>query len=308
MLLNEKKWHETFQGIYQGDVKFNAPMKKYTGLSIGGPADILVFPDDPLSLRNIVTVLKKNGIPFSTVGKGTNLLVRDGGIEGVVISLKAFDRIETLKEGNQNVELFVEAGALLQRLIQFCKEKGFSGVEGLAGIPGTIGGAVCGNAGSYGYEIKDVLESVAIMDSAGRLDRFKAEGLGFRYRGSDILPEDIVLSANIRLRMEEKEKVISSTDSFSAEKKKTQPVSERSAGCVFKNPQGVSAGKLIDEAGCKGMRIGGIEVSSVHANFFINKGEGTAAEFLDLMDKVSSVVNERSGIALEPEIKVIGRG
>ena len=307
MRLSEQEWVETFKGIYQGEVGFDIPMKEYTNLLIGGPADVFLRPEDPLSIRNLMVTLKKKNVPFFTLGGGTNVLVRDGGIEGVVLSLKEFRRIEVLKETENYAELFVEAGVPLQKLVNFCKERGYAGVEGLTGVPGSVGGAICGNAGSYGCEMKDTLVSVAIMDASGRLDRFKAEGLGFGYRSSGIAPTDIVLSANMKLGRDEKEAVAARTGEFFAEKKQTQPISERSAGCVFKNPEGTPAGRLIDEAGCKGLKVGGIEVSIVHANFFVNAGAGTAADYLELMDRVSSAVQKKFGLTLEPEIRVVGR-
>ncbi|MEW6108681.1 MAG: UDP-N-acetylmuramate dehydrogenase [Nitrospirota bacterium] len=306
-MLSREEWENTFRGVYQGETEFGFPMKDCTSLAIGGPADVMVSPDDPLSMRNLIVVLSKKGIPYITLGGGTNMLVSDNGIEGVVLSLKTFRRIEVLKEGNKEVELFVEAGVTLQRLVNFCKERGYSGIEGLTGIPGTVGGAICGNAGSFDCEIKDVLDSVAIMDSKGRLDRFKAAGLGFGYRKSDISDDDIVLSANMRLKRDEKDAVALRTDNFFREKKRNQPISERSAGCVFKNPEGMSAGRLIDEAGCKGMRRGGIEVSTLHANFFVNSGGGTAADYIDLMNEVSSAVHKKFAVLLQPEIKVAGK-
>jgi UDP-N-acetylmuramate dehydrogenase len=307
MLLDEKEWKDTFKGYFEGEAEFNVPMKNHTSLKIGGPADVFVVPGEPLSMRNMVVVLKEKGIPFFTLGGGTNILVRDAGIGGVVISLKAFNRIEVLEEGNSYAELFVEAGVPLQRLVNFCKERGYSGIEGLTGIPGTVGGAICGNAGSFGCEMKDVIVSVAIMDLDARLDRFKAGGLGFRYRRSGIRQTDIVLSANLKMKREDREVVSTRTEAFFNEKKQKQPIREKSAGCVFKNPATSSAGRLIDEAGCKGMRIGDIEVSSVHANFFVNRGSGSASDFMNLMADVSSIVQNKFGIALEPEIKVVGR-
>lgn len=307
MKLSQKEWVDTFKGVFEGDVGFDVPMHEHTGLSIGGPADVFLIPAEPLSVRNLMAVLKNKGVPFFTMGGGTNVLVRDRGIEGVVVSLKNFKRIEVLKEGNTHAELFVEAGVPLQKYVNFCKERGYSGAEGLTGIPGTVGGAICGNSGSYGCEMKDAVVSVAIMDSNGRLDRFKAEGLGFGYRRSAIKRTDIVLSANIMLKRADKDAVAATTDKFFSEKKSSQPISERSAGCVFKNPADISAGRLIDEAGCKGMKIGGIEVSAIHANFFINRGGGTAAEYLELMDLVCEIVRKKSGISLEPEIRVVGR-
>ncbi len=306
-MINRKEWREALKDIYRGEMKFDVPMKDYTGLAIGGPADVMAAPDDPISMRDLIVFLKKKGTPFLTLGRGTNILVRDGGIDGAVISVNTFRKIEVLKEGIRYVDLFVEAGLSLRELVNFCRERGYSGIEGLTGIPGTVGGAICGNAGSFGYEIKDVLVSVAIMDSNGGLGMFRAEGLGFGYRRSDISPKDIVLSANLRLERFEEAEVSKRMEKFLREKRRNQPLSERSAGCVFRNPGGVQAGRLIDEAGCKGMRVGGIEVSTVHANFFINRGEGTAVDYMRLMDEVSSIVNKKTGIVLEPEIRVIGR-
>jgi len=307
MLINEQELKEALKGMYQGYIGFGISMKEHTTLGIGGRADAFMTPDDPLSMRNLISLFRKKGMPYVTLGRGSNLLVRDNGIDGAVLSLSTFNRIEVLKEGNSAVELFVEAGVPLQKLVNFCRDSGYSGIEGLTGIPGTVGGAIFGNAGSYGCEMKDLLVSVAIMDSDGRLERFKAGGLGFSYRHSDIQKTDVVLSANIRLRRDEKEPVAERTDRFFNEKKAAQPINERSAGCVFRNPDGSSAGRMIDEAGCKGMRTGDIEVSRLHANFFVNKGEGTAADYMALMDQVASTVHARFGVTLEPEIQVTGR-
>jgi UDP-N-acetylmuramate dehydrogenase len=212
-----------------------------------------------------------------------------------------------LREEGNEVELFVEAGVPLQMLVNFCKEKGYAGLEGLTGIPGTFGGAICGNAGSYGCEIKDVVQSVVIMYPDGRLDRRGAATLGFGYRTSCIKPTDIVLNANIKLSKDDKDAVAGRMQGYLKEKMKTQPISARSAGCVFKNPEGGAAGRLIEEAGCKGMKIGGIEVSSIHANFFVNSDKGTASEYISLMHEVALIVEKKKGVVLEPEIRMVGR-
>ena len=307
MLISQAEWDKTFSGYYQGDVAFNASMIGHTSLSIGGPADVVVSPEDPVSLKNIVMLLGRQKVPFLPLGGGTNILVRDAGIEGVVIKFKAFNRIEIIDETDDHVELFVEAGVLLQKLVNLCREKGYAGLEGLTGIPGMVGGALCGNAGSYGCEIKDLLISVVVMRSDGTLERFKPEDLGFGYRTSGILADDMVLSANLKFRKDDPAAVAARTEDFFIQKKTAQPIWEKSAGCVFRNPEGMSAGKMIDEAGCKGMRIGDIEVSSIHANFFVNSGEGRAEDYLALMDAVSSRVRERFHITLEPEIRVMGK-
>jgi UDP-N-acetylmuramate dehydrogenase len=307
MLLKEKKWGETFGDKFQGEVGFDVPMKGYTSLGIGGEADVLATPGDLLSLRNLLAVLKEEAIPFFPLGGGSNIIVSDKGIEGVVISLRGFRRIEVLREKQDRVELFVESGVPLQKLVNFCREKGYAGVEGLTGIPGTVGGAICGNAGSFGCEMKDVVVTVAIMGSDAKLERFRAEGLGFGYRKSGIAPSDIILSANLTMKKDDAKAVSSRTEGFFREKTERQPISERSAGCAFKNPEGTSAGRLIEEAGCKGMRVGDIEVSPVHANFFVNRGGGTAEDYLALMNEVAALVHKRFGISLVPEIRVVGR-
>ena len=162
------------EGLFEGEVRFMEPMGSHTSLRIGGPADIFVMPQDLSSLLNIRNHLRKNGIPAFPLGSGTNLLVRDGGIEGAVISLRSFRRIGVLNQNSEYVHLAVEAGALLQRVVRYAGENGYSGIEGLAGIPGTMGGAICGNSGAYGYEMKDTLVSVEILDKAGNVKKTDA--------------------------------------------------------------------------------------------------------------------------------------
>ncbi len=295
------------ESLFEGEVKFMEPMSNHTSLKIGGPADIFAIPQNLLSLINMHIHFKRSQIPFFPLGSGTNILVRDGGIKGAVISFRSFKKIETTDEDDEYVYVSTDAGTLLQKVVNFSKENGYSGVEGLAGIPGTIGGAICGNAGAFGYEIKDVLISVKIMNVEGKIKKYKAEEIGFEYRGSRILPCDLILSAEIKLKKDKKEEVSVRIEDFLKIKKQRQPIWEPSAGCVFKNPPGISAGKLIDEAGCKGMRIGDVEVSGVHANFFINKGKAHASDFIGLMDEVARSVKEKFGVILEPEIKIVGR-
>lgn len=306
MLLSRTEWEAKFGGYYRGETGFCVPMSGQTYLGIGGPADVVVSPADPLSVKNIMLICRGNGYPVRTIGGGTNVLVRDGGIEGVIVKPALFRRIEVISQDETEATLFVEAGAGLQRLVAFCSEGGYAGVEGLAGIPGTVGGAICGNSGSFGYEIKDVIESVVVMNSDAELNRYGADELGFGYRHADIADGDVVLSANLKVKKDDPEAVAARTAGFLKQKKSSQPIAEKSAGCVFRNPEGFSAGKLIDEAGCKGMRAGGIEVSSVHANFFVNRGGGTAADYLRLMEDVALAVERKHGVRLEPEIKIIG--
>ena len=298
---------EIFPSLFEGELRFMEPLRNHTSLRIGGPADIFAVPQDLLSLKDIHRALRRNQIPFFPLGGGTNILVRDGGIAGAVITVRSFKKIEALSEDNTYVNFFVEAGTSLQRLVNFARAHGYSGLEGLAGIPGTIAGAICGNSGAFGYEMKDVLVSVEMLDAEGRIRRVEAEGIDFGYRSSSILADELILGAEIKLKKDEKEEVSNKVENFLKMKRERQPIWEPSAGCVFKNPSGLSAGKLIDEAGCKGMRIGDAEVSSIHANFFINKGKANASDFIRLIEEVAGRVQERLGIALEPEIKIIGR-
>ncbi|MDP2277851.1 MAG: UDP-N-acetylmuramate dehydrogenase, partial [Nitrospirota bacterium] len=195
----------------------------------------------------------------------------------------------------------------LQKLVSFSKEQGYSGIEGLVGIPGSVGGAIAGNAGAFGYSIKNALISVRMMNPDKGIYEMSASELGLEYRASKLPEDTVILSANMRLRKDVKEDVAKRTNSFLKQKRETQPLSEMSAGCVFKNPEGASAGRLIDEAGCKGMRIGGVEVSRMHANFFINKGDAKASDFLRIMDEVKKKVMKVFGTELEPEIRILGR-
>ncbi|MEW6674583.1 MAG: UDP-N-acetylmuramate dehydrogenase [Nitrospirota bacterium] len=306
--MKSEKLKEIFSKCsFEGEVKIMELMKNHTSLRIGGPADVFTIPQNMASIRDVIGILKERHIPFSPLGGGTNILVKDGGIEGVVISFRSFKRIEAIREEDKYVDLSVEAGTPLQGLVNFSKWNGYSGIEGLAGIPGSVGGAVCGNAGSFGYEIKDVLVSVAIMDAEGKLNIRRVEDLGFGYRKSNISQNEMIMSANIRLRKGKKEEVLATIEDFLKERRKRQPILEPSAGCVFKNPDGLSAGRLIDEAGCKGMRIGDVEVSNLHANFFINKGKAKASDFIRLMEEVAYRVKEKFGIVLEHEIRIIGR-
>lgn len=293
--------------IFDGEVRFTEPMRNHTSLRIGGPADIFTIPRDILSLNRLYAHLARNHLPVFALGGGTNILVKDGGIEGAVISFRSLKKIDTVSKDSEWVNLSVAAGTLLQSLVRYAQENGYSGMEGLAGIPGTVGGAICGNAGAFGQEIKDVLIAVEIMDNEGNVKRVHKKDMRFGYRSSGILPGELLTNAEMQLRKDSRKDVASRVEAFLRIKREKQPIWEPSAGCVFKNPPGLAAGKLIDEAGCKGMRIGDAEVSTLHANFFINKGKATASDFITLMKEVARRVREKFHVILEPEIRIVGR-
>lgn len=291
------------------DMRFNEPMSMHTSLKIGGPADVAIFPDES-SISEIIKILARDRIPYIVVGGGTNILVKDSGIEGAVIFTSKMNNIRQKTEHRtQNTDtecIFVQSGCSLQKVIALCIEHGLSGMEWLAGIPGSMGGAIAGNAGSFGCEIKDVVKSVNLLTADRGMQEVSANDMGFQYRSANIPSNSIILSAVLSLKNEEPFEIKKRFIEFINEKKSKQPVSKPSAGCVFKNTKDIAAGKLIDDAGCKGMRVGDIEVSSIHANFFINTGKGTADDFLKLMDIVGNKVKDKFGIILEPELRIIG--
>lgn len=289
------------------DIIAREEMSLHTTLRIGGPADIFAVPKDVLSLKYLLMYLSEKGIPVTIIGGGSNILISDHGIDGVVISSQSLTRVEIIERADTFSRLFIESGTPLQSLLNMSKQEGLSGLEGLVGIPGSLGGAVKGNAGSFGMEISDVIESIAVMDLKGNISIIKKEEAKFGYRSSGI-PEGFVLSVIIRLKRDDPQEVSKRMSIHLEEKRERQPISLWSAGCVFKNPEGVSAGRLIDEAGCKGMRRGDIEVNEKHANFFINKGKGNASDFIALMDEVKARVFTSFGIELEPEIRILGKG
>jgi UDP-N-acetylmuramate dehydrogenase len=300
------------RGVFGGDgstgeLFVNEPMKEHTTLRIGGPADLYVIPRNLISMRNLMITLKDEHIPVMPLGGGSNVLISDEGVEGAVIATQFFHHIELIEDHDGEARLFAEAGTPLQKLVNFCKGRGYRGMEGLAGIPGSVGGAIAGNSGSFGYEIGRVVESVTVIGREGKIVSLEGRSLSFAYRSSGIPDNTIALSAIMRLKADDPHDVAKRVESFLQEKLHTQPISQWSAGCVFKNPPQAPAGKLLDDAGCKGMGRGDIEVSTLHANFFVNKGSGRASDFLALMDEVREKVLKSSGIELEPEIRIVGR-
>lgn len=295
------------EDAFAGSMAVNEPMSSHTTLRIGGLADMFAMPGDIRSLKNLLAAARGRNLPVMPLGGGSNLLVADSGIEGLVVSMLSLNYIDIFEERNDAVMLYAGAGTPLQKLINLVKDRGYKGIEGLVGIPGSVGGAIRGNAGSFGFEIGDVVKAVTVIDNNGDVLTIEGNGLNFSYRSSSIHNGDIVVSATIILEKDDVEGVSRRIRDFFQEKLNRQPISEHSAGCVFKNPPGNYAARLIDEAQCKGMRRGDIEVSAKHANFFINTGNGKASDFMALMEDVRGKVLKAFGIGLEPEIKTAGR-
>jgi UDP-N-acetylmuramate dehydrogenase len=308
LMLSERRIKEIVGNADRGGNVFAGElMRNHTTLRIGGPADMYVMPDNLLSLKNLLLAFAEEGVGVMPVGGGSNLLVSDEGIEGAVISMGSLNHMEVIEENADEVRLFAEAGTALRKLLNLAKAEGYRGIEGLAGIPGCLGGAVRGNAGSFGFEIGNVVESATVIRMDGKIVTVERDDLRFGYRSCAVPDGSIIVSVNVRLEKDDAKKISRIANDFLQEKLRKQPISLLSAGCVFKNPAGTHAGRLIDEAGCKGMRRGEVEVSGLHADFFVNRGNGTAADFLGLMEDVKERVMKSFGVELEPEIRIVGR-
>lgn len=279
------------------------PMSRHTTFRVGGPAQILVAPE-MMRLPAVVAYCRERGIPFLVIGNGSNLLCGDGGVDGVVIEIGKQMSALCIN----GTQITAQAGALLSRIAALAAAEGLTGLEFAAGIPGSIGGAVVMNAGAYGGEMKDVLVGVKVLTREGEIHDFPASELDLSYRHSNV-PERgyIVLSATVSLKKGEKEQIYSRMEELKAKRIEKQPLEYPSAGSTFKRPEGYFAGKLIEDAGLKGFRVGDAQVSEKHSGFVINRGHATAAQIRSLMEQVQQKVFEQSGVHLEPEVKWIGK-
>ena len=297
-----KDYKKEARGLIEGRVLFDAPMRQFTSIKVGGPADTLLFPKDVDELRKIVRYARRKNIPILVVGKGTNLIVKDKGVRGWVVSLT--QGMKKFQMKGEEVE--AEAGLPLQRLVQFSIEKGLSGLEPFFGIPGTVGGGLVMNAGAWGVELKDLLLSITLMKEDGKMVERPRSRLRFSYRSLALPPSWIILKGRFQLKKGKKEEILERVKSYSEMRKRTQPLDYPSAGSIFKNPKEGPAGKWIEEIGLKGFRMGQAMVSDCHANFIINLGKATAEEVTSLMEWVERKVYEEKGISLEREVKVVG--
>jgi len=289
--------------IVNGSLKLNEPMSAHTSFKIGGPADILVEPYDKEELKAVLKLCGELQCPVFVFGNGTNLLVRDKGIRGVVIKIgNAFNHIQVEDE-----VITAGAGALLAHVSKVAYNNSLTGLEFAIGIPGTVGGAVIMNAGAYGGEIKDVVSKVTAMDRTGAEIIYTKDELKLGYRTS-ILQEnhDIVLGVEMVLQKGEKEKIKAVIDDLNAKRIARQPLNMPSAGSVFRRPAGYYPGALIEKAGLKGYAIGDAQVSEMHAGFIVNKGSATAADVIKLIDFVKETVARKFGIEMETEVKIVG--
>ncbi len=284
-------------------IRQDEPMKKHITFRVGGPADIFVTPSAE-QLADVLFVCRKNHVPVTVIGNGSNLLVGDRGIRGVVVNIgRGMQEIRT--EGEH---IFLEAGATLAAVSMQAANAGLTGLEFASGIPGTFGGAVVMNAGAYGGEMKDVIESVRVLDRDGNVITLSNVDLDLSYRHSCILEKGyLVLDGVLKLeKAAEPEKIKERMDELRKQRMEKQPLEYPSAGSTFKRPKGHFAGKLIMDAGLKGFSVGGAEVSEKHCGFVVNKGNATAADICELMDEIIKTVEEKHAVTLEPEVKKVG--
>lgn len=290
-------------------IKREEPMAKHTTFRTGGPAEYFVSPAGEAELLQIISLCRMEKVPYYILGNGSNLLVSDAGYRGVMIWMgEAFSKIERIGGENGNFRHYrAGAGALLSRIAKEVSEDSMTGFEFAAGIPGTLGGAVVMNAGAYGGEIKDILQSVRILDPDGLIRELPAEELDLGYRHSCI-PERgyIVLSAVFALKSGEKEDIQAMMEDLAGRRREKQPLEYPSAGSTFKRPAGYFAGKLIEDAGLRGYRVGGAQVSEKHCGFVINRDHAAAQDIRILCEEVQKKVKESFGVDLETEIRMLG--
>ncbi len=292
------------RSTYHKSILVREPMRRHTSFHIGGPADILVQPENLDDIGKIKLVCFKHNIPVTTIGNGSNLLVRDGGIRGVVMKIgQGFSTIEARGE-----RVRAQAGASLCAVSDLANRNGLSGMEFACGIPGTVGGAVVMNAGAYGGEMKDIVSGIAIMDASGCVHSLDNAALQFGYRSSALQsrPGDVILEAVFNLKAGAGKEERELMKNYMLQRKEKQPIQYPSAGSFFKRPKGHFAAVLIEEAGLKGYRIGDAQVSELHAGFIINRGRATAKDVTALMHHIQGKVFAYSGVNLEPEVRIIG--
>jgi UDP-N-acetylmuramate dehydrogenase len=311
-------WKEIFPGgLLSGEVRFNEHMRRYTSFKIGGPAEAMFFPKDLSELKTVLNVARTRGIPLFILGRGTNLLVKDGGIPGITVNIKELNKIKIFRTQKSNPSLppftkgggggiiYAEAGVSLPRLLLFTARHGLEGLEFTAGIPGTLGGAIIMNAGTRDGEMKDVVDTVTLMDSDGEIKTVKRDDIPFGYRRSG-LEGMIVVGASLRLRKGEPEIIKKKIRDRIKERMGREPSGLPSAGSVFKNPEPAPAGKIIEELGLKGLRVGDAEVSQVHANFIVNRGKAKASDIISIINAIKEKVLKERKVVLEPEIRIVG--
>ena len=285
------------------NILIDEPMKNHTSFKIGGPADILVTPTDENQLKEIIKYIKQENIPYFLMGNGSNLLVRDGGIRGIVVKIaQNYNKFEI----SENI-IKAQSGILLSTLAKHIAKNCYKGFEFASGIPGTLGGAIAMNAGAYGGEMKDVVHSVKVLNQQGEIVEIPNEQMDFGYRTSLVNKEKlIVLEVKLSLEKGKYEDIKNILDDLTVKRTTKQPLNVPSAGSTFKRPEGYYAGKLIEDSGLKGVRLKGAQVSDKHSGFVVNAGGATAQDIIELIEFIKKTVYDKFKVELNEEVKIVG--
>ena len=301
--MNQSFYNKLTNIIGKDSILVEEPMSRHTTFRVGGPADFFVTPKAKEEVRDVIRICKEAGMPYYIIGNGSNLLVSDAGYRGVIVQI--YKEMNEVKVEGDLVK--AQAGALLSGIAAKALAAELTGFEFASGIPGTIGGACVMNAGAYGGEMKDVLESVTVLTGEGKIIELGRNELELGYRTSVIAKKGyIVLGAVLKLERGDGEKIKTYMDELKEKRVTKQPLEYPSAGSTFKRPEGYFAGKLIEDAGLRGFQVGGAQVSEKHCGFVINRDHATAADIMELMRQVQIRVKENSGVDLEPEVKRLG--
>lgn len=296
-------YKKLFEKNIYGTVLFNEPMKNHTTFRIGGPCEVLVEPETEEQILNVLNLIKENNLRYMVIGNGSNLLVKDIGIKGVV--LKILDKFSEIKING--TEIIANSGAKLSKIAKIAIENELKGFEFASGIPGSIGGAVTMNAGAYGFEMKDVIKSVRVIEKALTIKEYSKDEMNFKYRNSKVQDDNlIVLSVIIQLEKGNIEEITENYNEYTRLRKMKQPLEYCSAGSTFKRPVGFYAGKLINDSGLRGYRYKDAQVSEKHCGFIINRGNADFEQVYTLIKTVQDKVYEKFNVMLEHEVKIVG--
>ncbi|MEK9199876.1 UDP-N-acetylmuramate dehydrogenase [Ureibacillus sp. 179-F W5.1 NHS] len=290
------------QIVNPNNIKINESLKKYTMTKLGGNADVFVLPETEDEAAQIVKYAYNHNVPILMLGNGSNMVVRDGGVRGIVVSFTKLDEIRV--EGNR---LYAQSGALIKEVSRIAATNSLTGFEFACGIPGSVGGAMAMNAGAYGGEIKDIIIDCTVLTKEGERIVLSKDDLELGYRKSIIAQKGyFVLSSNFQLAEGNQQEIDEKIADLTFKRESKQPLEYPSAGSVFKRPPGYFAGKLIQDSGLQGKGVGDAEVSTKHAGFIINKGNATATDYIQTIQMVQRVVKEKFGVDLELEVKIVG--
>lgn len=303
----EQGWEKLLAPLVRGELRLQEPLKRYTSMQIGGPADAYVLPADIEDLKNILSFAEAHQVPWMILGLGSNVLIRDGGIRGIVLRLhKNFGRFQIVDETAETVVLEAEAGVPLPKLVEWTKQQGYSGLEHLYGIPASVGGALWMNAGTRHGEIQEAVCNLSVLTLEGERVTYPRAKLKFEYRHLKLPARGVILQGQFLLKKAKVEEVQEKIAGYQKYRHETQPLDSPSVGSVFKNPPKAFAAQIINELGLKGVRVGGARISEKHANWIINEGGATARDVLVLIGLIKDKVKEETDLKLELEVKVVG--